>query len=80
MCVVQFPRHTLVGSVHAPCDCPGDIHCMFCDGGVALCVRCGGAEAAMPRDCPGRPMDEYQRAFVQAEILDYTWRKGWHWR
>lgn len=81
MCeIAQFPRHTLAGSTLAPCDCSGDGGCMLCDGGLALCVRCGGAEATMPRDCPGRPMNREQKEFVQAGLLEYTWRKGWHWR
>ncbi len=49
-------KHVLKGSPAAPCDCHKDEHrlsCNICDGGLALCVVCGGAEGSMPTDCPG---------------------------
>nr|WP_287182050.1 hypothetical protein [Mesorhizobium sp.] len=40
--------------------------CFVCDGGLALCIVCGGAEGEMPTDCPGER--------VNSEILDLVYR------
>jgi len=31
-------------------------HCPICDGGLAVCRVCGGAEGSLPTHCPGRRM------------------------
>lgn len=51
--------------------------CGICEGGLALCIVCGGAEASMPKECPGVAMTEAQAAAVQAGMRDY-WEG--HWR
>ena len=70
--VIQFPRHMLrrCGS-----ECDG---CQICEGGLAACTRCGGAEASLPTDCPGTRLTEMQETLIMRGRLDYTWRRGWH--
>lgn len=45
--------------------------CMVCEGGLALCTTCGGAEASMPTECPGRKMTADESDNVQAGNIDY---------
>lgn len=45
--------------------------CIVCKGGLALCERCGGAEASMPTDCPGRKLTADESDMIQAGNLDY---------
>lgn len=77
--VVRFPRHVLVNR-DVRCSCTErESHgsCPFCDGGISLCVVCGGAEASMPSHCPGKMMTDLQAECVQAGVLDYRvneWR------
>lgn len=54
---------------HHPAD---ENRCITCEGGLALCKACGGAEASMPTDCPGSPMTGEQMDEVQAGHLDYV--------
>jgi hypothetical protein len=35
---------------HENCELP---HCNICDGGLAVCVVCGGAEGKLTTDCCG---------------------------
>lgn len=52
-------------------------NCQICDGGLALCTVCKGAEASLPSDCPGREMTETEQAAVQMGNLDFKdgcWR------
>lgn len=51
-----------------PCDGP----CQFCDGGLAYCTVCGGGEAELPTDCPGRRMTDLLRERVAAGMLDFV--------
>lgn len=51
--------------------CPDLGHCNYCDGGLALCVVCGGAEGELPTECPGGRMTREQRKDVYSGILDY---------
>jgi hypothetical protein len=69
--VVRFPKHHL----HR-CD---DEHCYPCRGGLALCTICGGAEASMPTDCPGRPMEPYEQDWVQDGSMDYRRKQPGGW-
>lgn len=58
---------------HTNCE---DMYCPICEGGLAQCVVCGGAECELPRECPGVAMTPYQRDRVCQGILDYrdgTW-------
>ncbi len=46
-------------------------HCYVCDGGLALCEVCGGAEATLPTDCPGTRMTQEQMDAVQNKQNDF---------
>jgi hypothetical protein len=46
-------------------------NCMFCDGGLSVCIRCGAFEGATPSECPGVEMTEDQRQRVYRCIIDY---------
>ena len=52
-----------------PCPRPGT--CMFCDGGLAACSRCGGLEGGLPTECPGAFMSEEIQNAVYAGGLDF---------
>lgn len=70
--IMRHPAHYL----HRPSQCDRD-QCFVCEGGLALCLTCGGAEASMPTDCPQALMGERRAAAVQAGALDYDRRLGW---
>jgi hypothetical protein len=55
----------------ADCRCDRDHGCPICDGGLALCTVCGGAEASLPHECPGYRMTADQEDAVQAGTLDF---------
>jgi hypothetical protein len=59
-------NHTLYKCV----DCQ-KAHCQFCDGGLALCTVCKGAEATLTSTCTGAPLSEDQGRLVQAGKLDF---------
>jgi hypothetical protein len=46
-------------------------NCYICEGGLALCTVCGGAEASLPTDCPGKPMGDNIENAVMAGIIDF---------
>lgn len=49
------------------------------DDGLRHCKICGGAEASLPNQCPGRRMNEVEESQVQAGRLDFvdgSWRLG----
>lgn len=71
--IIVFPRHKLSRCRRRECE-----GCGICRGGLALCVTCGGAEASLPRDCPGRRMSLVEQAMVQDGVLDYARGRGWH--
>lgn len=52
-----------------------DEHCPACPGGLTLCTVCGGAEASLPTECPGRRMTLEEQDNVQAGNIDF---KGGH--
>lgn len=47
-------------------------HCNICEGGLANCIVCGGAEASMPTICPGRRLSHEELDAIQAGDLDFT--------
>lgn len=47
------------------------INCPICEGGLANCFVCHGAEATLPTECPGRPMTEGEQQRVMDGVLDY---------
>jgi len=69
-----YPMGTHRLATHENCDRP---HCPICEGGLAFCETCRGAEASLPTECPGRKMTEEEEEGVMAGIIDFTWEKGW---
>ena len=61
--------HTLFKH-HDTCPKPGA--CMYCDGGLAWCTTCGGAEADLPTECPGRRLTPQERDNVAMGLMDYV--------
>lgn len=51
-------------------DC--DTHCNFCDGGLAYCTVCCGAEGDLPTDCPGRELTTDEGVKIYNSELDYV--------
>ncbi len=74
--IFAFPHHRLVG-VDVPCDCSKDRSCPICDGGLALCQTCGGAEGSLPTHCPGEKMAAEVADAVYEGLCDYDAREGW---
>ena len=68
--LIHFPRHKL-----HKCDatCEG---CPVCEGGLAMCDTCGGAEGSMPTDCPQRPMTLEEWEAVYRDEIDFRVRLG----
>lgn len=67
-----YGAHTL--ETHGPeCQVP---HCNICDGGLAYCKVCGGAEASLPTECPGEKMSSQTADDVVACRMDF---KGGQW-
>lgn len=75
-----MPESDTSGHVDYVCDRDHeDRHCMFCDGGLSACARCGAFEGAWPDDCPGQKMTGEQIDAVYAGVLNYrdgAWREG----
>lgn len=48
-------------------------NCPICDGGLAYCTVCKGAEGSLPTECPGSPMSaEVQEKIMQGETDFYA--------
>lgn len=45
--------------------------CFICNGVLAQCIVCGGAEATLPTECPGVQMTQEQQDAVQLNQNDY---------
>lgn len=83
--VVQLQKHKL----HGGWCCAGgeDIQvgsrdwawkpCFICDGGLSVCVVCGGGEGSLPTDCPGVVQTPLQTQLIMAGRLDYLANYGW---
>lgn len=69
----MFPRHKLHG--RWCCDGGQADNCTACI--LALCTVCGGAEASLPTDCPGRAMTGTELDEVEGQLLDYRHDRGW---
>lgn len=74
--IVAFPGHKL----HGRWCCDGGLGdvpdaCTACV--LSLCTVCGGAEASLPTDCPGRRMTTTELDEVQEQLLDYRQERGW---
>lgn len=62
---------------HERCD---KDHCMFCDGGLFACERCGSLEGATTTRCPGRSMTAEEVEAVYDGRLDFRRKpdgSGW---
>lgn len=75
MTVLQFPGHRLHGFGDHRSD--DDRYCSVCEGRLALCLVCGGAESSLPTDCPGRMMTDEEADLVADGIHDYDRVRGW---
>lgn len=53
---------------HANCE---EIHCPICDGGLAVCSVCDGAEGSLPSECPGSKMDGERQGEVYRGLADF---------
>lgn len=71
MTVLHFHGHK---RYRCPSSCNG---CFICEGGLYTCTRCGCAEASLPTDCPGLPVDHDLQDDIAAGQADYRWRDGW---
>lgn len=66
-----YGAHTL--ETHTDCKIHG---CAICEGGLAYCKVCGGAEASLPTECPGEKMSAQTADDVVACRMDF---KGGKW-
>lgn len=46
-------------------------HCFICDGGLAFCKVCNGAEGSLPTECPGVEMTTEQQNKVYKGEIDF---------
>ena len=46
--------------------------CNICDGGLAFCKVCRGAEASLPTECPGRRMTDREEELVTSGRIDFV--------
>lgn len=63
-----MPQHSYHRCWHA--------NCAICVGGFAYCTVCGGAEASLPSECPGRKMtrEEHERVYNgELNFADGKW-------
>lgn len=70
--VKYFPHKGTNSGLHNFYECAKDCTgCIYCNGGLAHCTICGGAEASLPTDCPGEKMSQQQQDNVQAGNADF---------
>lgn len=46
-------------------------YCMFCEGGIEVCVECGGAESTLTTHCPLEQISYETGQRITAMKLDY---------
>ena len=46
-------------------------NCPICDGGLALCVICGGAEGSLTTECCGRKLTKDEQKLIMNGALDF---------
>lgn len=72
----------LIASQHVNYVCNGRCGnrpgCMFCDGGLSACVRCGSFEGATTTECPGEKVPEEKFDAVYAGRLDFVGNQWVH--
>lgn len=54
---------------HKNCTTP---NCMICDGGLVVCIVCGGAEVELTSECCGTRMTIYQKEDRATGLIDYV--------
>ncbi|MFA5313869.1 MAG: hypothetical protein WC375_11255 [Methanomassiliicoccales archaeon] len=63
--------------IYKKCHCH-KIGCWFCDGGLAVCTVCNGAEGTLTTECCGRPITKDEEHLIYKEgTLDFVagaWR------
>lgn len=47
------------------------VYCNICEGGLALCIICNGAEGTLPLHCPGSAMSEALQDCIMHGVTDY---------
>ena len=64
------------GHKYFKCDC-NEVHCQYCDGGLAFCTVCKGGEGSLTTECCGRPLtdEEEDRIYIE-RTLNF---KGGRW-
>ena len=45
--------------------------CPICDGGLAVCEVCNGAEGSLPSECPGRKLSACEEEEIMLRNIDY---------
>ena len=64
----QFVQHTNCTKTNCP----------ICDGGLAVCEVCNGAESSLPTECPGHPISIDMQDLISAGKCDFInnkWEK-----
>ena len=54
------------------------LHCAICDGGLAVCGICNGAESSLTTDCCGRKITSLEENEISNSILDFkenSWKR-----
>ncbi len=72
MTIIPFPGHHWTKCFYKNCH-----GCDLCEGGLALCTRCGGMEGSLPTDCPGELMSDEVEEAVYKGKTDYIRNRGW---
>jgi hypothetical protein len=65
------------GPDHHDNDLDCGTHCMFCEGGLSLCIVCGGFEGTLSTQCAGVKLTEEQLDLVYAQMLDFNQNRWW---
>jgi hypothetical protein len=72
MTIIHFPGHKWARCRNHLC-----LGCVFCEGGLASCTTCGGAEGSLTTDCPGQRMTVVAERAVYLGELDFRRNQGW---
>ena len=54
------------------------VNCNICDGGLALCTKCGCGEGELATDCPEHKLHPITKQLIYDGVLDYknkTWTR-----
>ena len=68
-----------IWAYHKPGECTNPESCQICDGGLGLCVVCGGAEGELTTDCYGSRLNQHILDAVYKGGLDYK-DSSWYLR